>query len=171
MVEEPASRVSLKRKTISIFSLGLLLMVVLEVMINWLSGDWGRIQPGWTTQILGAGLTFTGIVLIIWSVISQYKHGNGTPVPKVATQKLVTRGPYSYTRNPMTLGALFFYSGTAIWLSSGLLIMLCVIIFSLLLAFIHKHETRELAQRFGKEYLDYCSSTPFLFPNFRRKTE
>jgi protein-S-isoprenylcysteine O-methyltransferase Ste14 len=84
----------------------------------------------------------------------------------VATQKIVTQGPYSYTRNPMTLGALFLYSGIAIWMSSGVLIILSTIIFSTLLTFIYIHETRELAERFGEEYLEYRKRTPFLIPNF-----
>ncbi len=146
-------------------------MIVLEFLIDWLIGDWGRIQPGWITQVLGPFLTFAGIVLIIWSVISQYTIGNGTPVPKVATLKLVTRGPYSYTRNPMTLGAFFFYTGIAVWMRSSVLIIVCVLMFSLLLTFIYKHETRELAERFGKEYLGYRERTPFLLPKFRQKPE
>ncbi len=146
-------------------------MVVLEVVIGRLSWAWGRIQPGWVTQLLGVLLTFAGIALVIWSVTCQYTIGNGTPYPKVGTNKLVTQGPYSYTRNPMTLGALFLYTGIGVWMGSGVLIILTVFIFGLLLTFINKHETRELAERFGKEYLDYRERTPFLLPSFRRKPE
>ena len=158
----------LKRKVISLFFLGLLLMIVIEVGIGWVCGDWGRIRLGWLNQVLGPVLTIGGIALVIWSVLTQYIIGNGTPAPKVATQKLVTQGPYFYTRNPMTLGALFLYSGIGIWMSSGVLIILSVIVFSILLTFIYLHETRELVERFGEEYLDYRKRTPFLFPNFWR---
>ena len=157
---------TLKRKVISLFFLGLLLMVVVEVGIDWICGEWGRIRLGWLNQVLGPVLTIGGIALVIWSVLTQYRVGDGTPAPMVATQKLVTQGPYSYTRNPMTLGALFLYSGIAIWMSSGVLIILSTIIFSTLLTFIYIHETRELAERFGEEYLEYRKRTPFLIPNF-----
>ncbi len=160
-----------KSKAVSLFFLGLLFLVVFELVIGRLTGDWGRIQPGKITRMFGPILTLFGFALVIWSVISQYTIGNGTPVPKVATQKLVTEGLYSFTRNPMTLGALFLYTGIAIWMESSVLIILCVFIFSLLLIFIYQHETRELAERFGQEYLDYRRSTPFLIPNFRRKPE
>jgi protein-S-isoprenylcysteine O-methyltransferase Ste14 len=86
----------------------------------------------------------------------------------VATQKLVTRGPYAYIRNPMTLGALFLYSGIGIWMSSGVLIILSLVFFSILLIYIYIHETHELEERFGEEYQNYRKSTPFLFPNFWR---
>ena len=54
-------------------------------------------------------------------------------------------------------------------MSSGVLIILSMIIFSILLTYIYFHETRELAERFGEDYLDYRKRTPFLFPNFRQK--
>ena len=159
----------IKRKVIALFYFGLILMIVVEVGIDWICGDWGRIRLGWLNQVLGPVLTIGGIALVIWSVLTQYRVGDGTPAPMVATQKLVTQGPYSYTRNPMTLGALFLYSGIAIWMSSGVLIILSTIIFSTLLTFIYIHETRELAERFGEEYLEYRKRTPFLIPNFWRK--
>jgi protein-S-isoprenylcysteine O-methyltransferase Ste14 len=39
-----------------------------------------------------------------------------------------------------------------------------VIVFSALLTFIYFHETRELSERFGEEYLAYKKRTPFLLP-------
>lgn len=159
---------TLKRKGISLFFLGLLLMIVVEVGIGWVCGDWERIRFGWLNRVIGPVTTFGGIALVIWSVHTQYTVGNGTPVPMVATQKLVTQRPYSFSRNPMTLGALFLYSGIGIWMSSGVLIILNMVVFSILLTFIYIHETRELVERFGEEYLGYRKKTPFLFPNFWR---
>ena len=159
----------LKRKVITLFFLGLFLMVVLEVGIGWICDEWGRIHLGWLEQVLGPILTIGGIALVIWSVLTQSSIGNGTPAPMVATKKLVMQGPYFYTRNPMTLGALFLYSGIGIWMSSGVLIILSMIIFSILLTYICFHETSELAERFGEDYLDYRKRTPFLIPNFRQK--
>lgn len=158
----------LKKRVICLFFLGLLLMIVIEVGIGWVCGDWGRIRLRWLSQVLGPVLIVGGIALVIWSVITQYKIGDGTPAPIVATQKLVTRGPYSFTRNPMTLGALFLYSGIGVWMGSAVLIILSVVIFSILLTFIYIHETSELVERFGEEYQNYCKRTPFLIPNFWR---
>ena len=158
-----------KRKVIGIFFFGLLLMAVVEIGIGWICGDWGRIKIGWLNYLLGPALTAGGIALVIWSVHTQYKVGDGTPAPMVATKKLVTQGPYFYTRNPMTLGAFILYAGIGIWMNSGVLIILSMIVFSILLTFIYFHETRELVERFGGEYLDYRKRTPFLVPNFSRK--
>ncbi len=144
-------------------------MAVIAVGIGWACGDWGSIRLGWLNQALGPALTVGGFVLVGWSVRVQYALGKGTPAPMVPTQRLVIRGPYAYTRNPMTLGALFMYLGIGVWLGSGAIIALTLIVFSLLLSYIHARETRELTERFGVDYLEYKKRTSFLFPRFQRR--
>jgi len=160
---------TLRRKVIALFFLGLLLMAVIAVGIGWICGDWGRFQLGWLNLALGLTMAAGGIVLVVWSVSIQYTLGKGTPAPKVATQRLVTQGPYAYTRNPMTLGALLIYLGIGIWMGSGVVILLTLIVFSTLLVYIYNHETLELTLRFGEGYLLYKKQTPFLWPRLRKK--
>ena len=120
---------------------------------------------GWINKTLGAAMVIGGLALVIWSVSIQYTLGKGTPAPRVATQRLVTQGPYAWTRNPMTLGALSLYLGIGVWQGAGLVILLTAIVFSALLTYIYIHETRELTDRFGLEYMAYKKRTPFLIPN------
>lgn len=152
-----------RRVVIGFFS-GLLVLSAVAVGIGLASGDWGRVRFGWVNLVIGPALTMGGLALVIWAVYIQYTLGKGTPVPAVATKKLVTRGPYAFSRNPMTLGALVMYLGIGVWLGSGVVIALCVVVFTILLKFIYIHETRELAQRFGEPYMGYRERTPFLFP-------
>jgi protein-S-isoprenylcysteine O-methyltransferase Ste14 len=152
----------LRRRVVIIFFLGLLFMAGIAIGIGWVFDDWGRIRLGWLNQALGPALAVSGLALVGWSVRVQYVLGKGTPAPKVATQRLVTQGPYAYSRNPMTLGALWMYLGIGGWMGSGVVILLTVIVFSVLLTFIYVHETRELTGRFGEEYLAYKRRTPFL---------
>ena len=154
----------LRWKVIAIFFLGLLFMAVLAVRIGWASRDWGGIRLGLLNHILGSILVAGGLTLVVWTVRLQYKIGKGTPAPAVATQRLVTQGPYACTRNPMTLGALLMYLGIGVWIGSGVVIFLTLIVFSLLLVYIYIRETRELTDRFGEEYLEYKRQTPFLCP-------
>ena len=141
-------------------------MAALALGIDRLCAGWRMIRLGWLNQAFGPLLTVSGIALVIWSVHVQYVLGQGTPTPKVATRNLVTQGPYAYSRNPMTLGALLMYLGIGIWLESGPVILLVVIVFSGLLTFIYFHETHELTERFGEAYLVYKKRTPFLCPRF-----
>jgi protein-S-isoprenylcysteine O-methyltransferase Ste14 len=64
----------------------------------------------------------------------------------------------------MTLGALWMYLGIGIWIGSGVVLSLTIIAISILLTIIYTHETRELTERFGEDYLAYMEKTPFLFP-------
>jgi protein-S-isoprenylcysteine O-methyltransferase Ste14 len=155
---------ALRQKVVILFFLGLFFMAALALGIDRLCPDWEKIRLGWLNQTLGPVLTLGGLALVIWSVRVQYVLGLGTPAPKVSTQNLVTQEPYAYSRNPMTLGALLMYLGIGIWLESRLVILLVVIVFSGLLTFIYFHETHELTERFGEEYLAYKKRTPFLCP-------
>jgi len=127
-----------------------------------------RLALGWMNPLLGLIGILVGAILVVWSVSIQYTLGQGTPSPHAATQNLITTGPYAYIRNPMTLGAACFYLGIAIWSGSLLGIGLVFVIFISLLVFIYNHETKELTERFGQEYLEYKRSTPFLFPRIGR---
>lgn len=158
---------NLRRRVIALFFLGLLLMAVFAIWLGWACAGWGRFYLGWLNQTFGPALIVAGLALVVWSVRVQYGTGKGTPAPKVATLELVTQGPYAYSRNPMTLGALLLYLGIGVWMGSGVVVILTVIVFSGLLTFIYVHETRELAERFGDTYLEYRKRTPFLLPRWR----
>jgi protein-S-isoprenylcysteine O-methyltransferase Ste14 len=117
----------------------------------------------------GSVLLLIGGALVIWAVSVQYTIGKGTPHPMAATQKLVVSGPYAWSRNPMTLGAVLFYLGIAVWLGSLAGILLTLLISSLLLVYIYVHETHELTRRFGEGYLEYKRRTPFLLGHWSKR--
>jgi len=167
MNKSEAIPATLRKKVISIFSLALLVLIAVEVGIVWLLGSWGRFDLGWWHQVIGALMTMGGIFLVWWSISIQYTLGKGTPFPKVATQQLITAGPYACTRNPMTLGAFLLYLGIAVGMGSIPVILLILVIFTVLLTFIYRHETRELTERFGEEYQEYRKRTAFFIPGIR----
>ncbi len=102
-----------------------------------------------------------------WTVKVQFSLGRGTPIPLMATQKLVVQRPYTYCRNPMTLGTTAFYLGVAIWTGSLSALGLALVYPVGILIYIKLVEEKELEQRFGLEYLEYKRRTPFLIPRFR----
>jgi protein-S-isoprenylcysteine O-methyltransferase Ste14 len=118
-------------------------------------------------------LPVLGLFLALWTVWVQFRYARGTPVPVMATQRLLTNGPYSLCRNPMALGTLVFYFGIAICLQS-FTPLLVVVLFGLgLVTLIKRGEERELFLKFGDEYLLYKQRTPFLIPRLsmlRRKS-
>ncbi len=111
--------------------------------------------------LIGAGWSFG-----IWSIYIQFTLGRGTPVPLMATQKLIIRPPYSYCRNPMALGAIVMYLGVATLYGSMGAVLLVLLGIGLLLTYIKCIEEREMEIRFGQEYLKYRKQTPFIIPRF-----
>ena len=130
---------------------------------QWL--QWLPIRYEPISLILGGLLSVASWLLAIWSIYVQFTLGRGTPVPLMATQKLIVEPPYTYCRNPMALGAIGMYLGVAILIGSigaGVLVLLGT---TLLLSYIKYVEEKEMEIRFGQEYLAYKQRTPFLIPH------
>jgi protein-S-isoprenylcysteine O-methyltransferase Ste14 len=118
--------------------------------------------------ILGIPMVIGGFYFAFRTVYSQFSRASGTPLPVMATQKLLVDGVYQYCRNPMVFGTLLAYLGIAI-IAGSITSILAVLIFGgLLLTYVKKVEERELEARFGQEYIDYKKQTPFLFPRISR---
>jgi len=150
-----------RRRVIALFFLGLLLLAILSLGLGRAFGNWGMLRLGALNGILGSAMFTGGLAIVIWSVRTLYTIGTGTPAPAVPTLQLVEKGPYAWSRNPMTLGALVMYLGIGVGIGSGPVIVLTVGVFAVLLLFISIHEKQELADRFGAEYMDYTQRTPF----------
>ena len=130
---------------------------------------WSAILDPPANAILGILLILPGLFFAIGSNYHLFTTGRGTPVPLMATQKLVLRPPYTYCRNPMALGTFLAYSGVAAIYRSGGALLLVLLFIALLLVYIKTIEEREMALRFGQEYLDYKKQTPFLMPRIGKR--
>jgi protein-S-isoprenylcysteine O-methyltransferase Ste14 len=126
---------------------------------------YGLINP-----VIGLIFMVVGWLFANWTVKVQFSIGKGTPIPLMATQKLVIKEPYTYCRNPMTLGTTLFYLGVSIWLGSISAVVLAMIYPVGILIYIKLVEEKELGERFGSEYLEYKGNTPFLIPRFRKRS-
>lgn len=143
-------------------------MVVTSLYIDhWLNlpkFTYGLINP-----LIGLIFLITGCLFANWTVKIQFSLGRGTPIPLMATQKLVIERSYNYCRNPMALGTTIFYLGIAIWRGSLSALGLGLIYPIAILLYIKLIEEKELEARFGPEYVEYKRKTPFLIPRFRIK--
>lgn len=153
----------------SLFLVGfpLLLIKAGPALDRWLGLSPLLFQPfNW---ILGILLIIIGWPLALWTVIVQFTLGNGTPIPVMATQRLIIRPPYTLCRNPMVLGTYLAYLGISVLVGSiGALILVSVFII-LLSIYIRQVEEPELLERFGAEYAAYRSRTALLFPRLSKQ--
>ena len=130
---------------------------------QWL--QWAPIVYQPINLVLGGLLSVASWLLGAWSVNVQFTLGRGTPVPLMATQKLIVQPPYTYCRNPMALGAIGMYLGVAILFGSIGAAVLVLLGAAVLLTYIKCVEEKEMELRFGQEYLEYKERTPFLIPH------
>ena len=130
-----------------------------------------RLYWGVPNIIAGVVLIAIGWPLALWSIYVQFKLASGTPLPMMPTHKLIITGPFVYCRNPMTLGALLAYFGIAVILGSISALAIVLVLTILLLLYIKLIEEKELAARFGDEYLEYRKSTPLILPRLKRNPD
>ena len=120
-------------------------------------------------MVIGGAMMALGVLFLVWTLKAQRDIGKGTPMPLMATQKLVVQKPYAWTRNPLAFGLLNLYFGISIFIGS-LGSLLVVVIFSIIiLSYIKFVEEKELEQRYGEDYVAYKQQMPFLIPRPNRK--
>ena len=127
-----------------------------------------RSVHGLATPIVALLLLAPGLLLVGWTVGLQFSQGLGTPLPVVATRRLITTGPYSYSRNPMATGTTMVYMGIAVWIGSLSAVALASIYPILITVYTKLVEEKELERRFGSEYVAYKRRTPFILPRLPR---
>jgi protein-S-isoprenylcysteine O-methyltransferase Ste14 len=172
LLEQASHEYSPKHRSIALLCLAPIFLFILPWLFIRLGArldHWLHLPPVLDLPfnlILGLLLLLPSWFFGVWSVYSQFTIGRGTPVPLMATQKLIVQAPYTYCRNPMALGAFGMYLGVAILFHSigaGIVVLLLA---GLLLFYIKRVEEKEMEIRFGQEYLAYKQHTPFLIPRF-----
>jgi protein-S-isoprenylcysteine O-methyltransferase Ste14 len=128
-----------------------------------------RFRAGIINPIAGVGLGLAGAFFALSSIRAQVETGSGTPLPIMPTQRLVVKPPFTYCRNPMTLGTILGYGGVGVWLGSISAVGIVAVVGALLLVYVRFVEEKELEARFGPAYLEYKRTAPFLLPRMRRR--
>jgi protein-S-isoprenylcysteine O-methyltransferase Ste14 len=166
---------SKKQRMIAVIFGGFIFWIIIPFFIIVVSSYvdlWLRLPKfyyGLINPVVGLIFIIVGWLFANWTVRVQFSLGRGTPITLMATQKLVVREPYTYCRNPMTLGTALFYLGVAIWLGSISAVGLGLFYPVGILIYIKLIEEKELEERFGSEYLEYKRGTPFLIPRLRKR--
>jgi len=166
---------SFARRIIALLPAGVLFLMILPylflVICPALDERFGldRIEPGAATFIIGGTIMVCGFAFAFWTMSLQLDQGRGTPLPMMPTQELIIDGPFRYCRNPMTLGTILAYLGLSIAAATVVGVALVLVLGSLLITYLKKVEEKELAERFGDQYLEYKQHVPFIVPRIPRK--
>ena len=109
-------------------------------------------------RVIGYGLGLIGLLLIGWGTLALIQSGT-TVAPHRPAAHLVTRGPFSFRRNPIYMGEVLLLLGLAqatgnIWMAiMAPLFAAAVLVLAIL------PEERHLEARFGEAYLAYKERT------------
>jgi len=107
------------------------------------------------STIAGGVLFAVGAVIAGWGLVIFRRTGT-TTVPGKSSVKLVTWGPYRFTRNPMYVGLVFAYLGEAALLKQIWPVLLLPFTVAYLNWTVVPVEEARLEQVFQDEYHLYC---------------
>lgn len=120
----------------------------------WLAGS-TEVGGGWV-RIVALLAVAAGAVGYLWCVWDFAAFGRGTPAPIDAPKRLVVRGLYRCTRNPMYVSVLTVISGWALFFRDPALVAYGVVLGTCFHAFVVVYEEPHLRGEFGQSYVDYC---------------
>jgi len=118
-----------------------------------------------------------GLVFAAWSNLYLFMIGKGGPTEGFGiaisprTRKLVTTGPYKYSRNPMVFGVLSTYFSLSVYFDSLICVVLILLAGLLGSFYLKRFEEKRLLRDFGDEYRAYQRRVPMLIPFFRHKKQ
>jgi len=106
---------------------------------------------------IAIALLVVGGAAYLWCVWEFATYGRGTPAPTDAPKRLVIRGLYKYTRNPMYLSVVTMLAGWASLFRSMPLAIYAFVLGVAFQAFVTLYEEPHLRGLFGNQYEDYCA--------------
>ena len=115
----------------------------------------GKAAPNLLALPVALPLFVVGAAIYAWCVWDFATFGRGTPAPIDPPVKLVVRGLYRWTRNPIYVGVLTFILGWAVLFQNWSVVWywLVVAVFFNLLVLLH--EEPALTELFGADYAAY----------------
>ena len=101
-----------------------------------------------------------GIACTLWTISLHYRASPTTFLEFRPSQKLLTPGPYAFSRNPMYLSELAFWSGWALFYGSITVLIGFLLFFAALDFVLVPYEERDLEARFGEACRTYKATVP-----------
>ncbi|WP_246661641.1 MULTISPECIES: methyltransferase family protein [unclassified Tardiphaga] len=100
-----------------------------------------------------------GISLDVWAIITLNK-AHTSVLPHRGASRLVTHGPFGFTRNPIYLGNTMLMGGIGLAFAAGWFAIMEIVSAFIVDRLAIRPEERHLAARFGKQWIDYASRVP-----------
>ena len=129
--------------------------LLLCVALSW-SLDWPAI-PGLPIPPLGMALVALAFIPPVWAFVLFQREDTEISPTSAANRKLVTRGPYRFTRNPMYLGLVTLSLGIAVWVGAWPMFIVPLAVFATVSRVHIPFEEAKMRRQFGAAYDDYVA--------------
>ena len=126
----------------------------------------GEMPQGWS--YIGVVPLMIGLVIYAWTAFDFAWTGRGTPAPIDPPRRLVIRGLYRYTRNPMYIGVLLVIVGEAVLRRSWQTLEYAGAVALMFAGLVVVLEEPLLRSQFGSAYSEYCVEVPRWLPRRSR---
>jgi len=103
---------------------------------------------------MGVILALAGVILVVLTRREFAKYAQPTD-PGFATQKIITTGVFSLSRNPLYLGGVLFLFGAALAFKLSWALILLIPAFVACHIFLIMPEEKYLVAKFGEQYIEY----------------
>lgn len=110
---------------------------------------------GLEALLVGGLAMLLGLALAGWAAVTMMR-ARTTLVPGREADRLVTTGPYAFTRNPIYLADLVIMAGFAFAVGQPFALALTFPLANVLTKRFVEPEEKRLALRFGSQYQDYA---------------
>ncbi len=107
-------------------------------------------------SIIGKLFTFIGLAFMIWGLLTFHRFRTAVS-PYQPPSRVVTSGPYRFSRNPMYVGFTIAYIGGILAKNTLWALLLLPLVLWLLTMLVIRPEERYLARTFGSVYTDYAN--------------
>ena len=104
----------------------------------------------------GWALTVAGVCLVGWGMAT-FRRAHTAIIPNQPASRIVTSGPYRFTRNPMYTGLAIAYGGVALLMNSAWPLILLPLVIALLVRFVISREEAYLRHAFSTDYGAYSA--------------
>ena len=112
------------------------------------------VLPGTVQYVLATALIAVSLWIAVRAFVEMRRAGTSPDVYK-PTSKLVTGGPFRYSRNPIYLGLILLYAGIAAAVDAVLVLVLLLPAIAVLYYGVIVREEAYLERTFGEDYRRY----------------
>jgi protein-S-isoprenylcysteine O-methyltransferase Ste14 len=109
-------------------------------------------------QVLGSALGLIGVYLVVAASIMLFRNRTALLANRTAA-RLVIRGPFRYTRNPIYLGYTLLTIGAGVYADNAWMMFAALAAAVITHLYVIRKEEMHLLARFGYEFERYCRRT------------